>query len=340
LQAHPGITNSWSSANPGKDVIELDVNHALLAARGLTMEQLVRAMRVAVDGLLVDELQTLDERVRFRLQFPLSRVGRLETLENLAVINSRGEAVYLKSLAKFSMRPGEADIKHYFGKRTVTVYGEIDTELTSVGDINADIGMWIAEQDFSTRYPQLRLHQGGEMEEQGEALRELRVAAIICVVSIFAILVVLFNSMSQPLLIMLCIPFGLVGVVLCYAVQGLNMGIMSMTGVIGLVGVLVNDSLVLLYSLNEKRAELGSRLSVAEIATVAKRRFRPIFITSITTAVGLLPTAYGILGENSYISPMVMSMAWGVVFGGLVSLVLLPVMYMIEQDIREKLGRS
>lgn len=340
LQQHPAITNSWSSVNAGKDVIELDVNHALLAARGLTMEQLLRAMRVAVDGLLVDELQTLDERVRYRLALPLSEAGKLETLENLAVVNARGEAIYLKSLAQFSVRPGEADIKHYFGKRTVTVYGEIDTELASVESINHEVAQWLAEQRWSERHPQLRIHMGGELEEQGEALGDLGVAAIICLVSIFAALVILFNSVSQPLLIMLTIPFGLVGVVLCYSVQGLSMGMMAITGVIGLVGVLVNDSLVLLHALNEERREWGVVLTATEVAAVARRRFRPILITSVTTAVGLLPTAYGIMGENSYISPMVMSMAWGVVFGGFVSLVLLPVMYMVEQDVRVKLGRA
>jgi multidrug efflux pump subunit AcrB len=339
LRAHPGITNAWSSANPGKDVIELDVNHELLAARGLTMEQLVRAMRVAVDGLLVDELQMLEERVHFRLAFPEDAAGELSTLENLAIINTRGEAVYLKSLAGFTVRPGDSAIKHYFGKRTVTVYGEIDSALTSVEAINVDVEGWLAGQDYLQRYPQLRLHQGGEFEEQDEALGELGLAALICVVSIFAALVILFNSVSQPLLIMFTIPFGLIGVVLCYAVQGFSMGMMSMTGIVGLVGVLVNDSLVLLYTLNERRSELGEPLSVDEVSQVARQRFRPILITSITTAVGLMPTAYGILGQNSYISPMVMSMAWGVVFGGLVSLILLPVAYMIEQDIRARLQR-
>ncbi len=338
LCAVPGTTPTDRLA--GKDVIELDVNHALLAARGLDMDQLVQAMRIAVDGLLVDELQTLDERVRYRLQLPLPDAGKLETLENLAVVNANGEAVYLKSLAQFSVRPGEADIKHYFGKRTVTVYGEIDSELASVNSINQDVAQWIAQQDWNERYPQLRIHMGGELEEQGEALGDLGLAAIICLISIFAALVILFNSASQPLLIMLSIPFGLVGVVVCYSVQGLSMGMMSITGVIGLVGVLVNDSLVLLHSLNEDRRERGAPLSATEVAAVARRRFRPILITSVTTAVGLLPTAYGIMGENSYISPMVMSMAWGVVFGGLVSLVLLPVMYMVEQDIRAKFRRA
>lgn len=115
-------------------------------------------------------------------------------------------------------------------------------------------------------------------------LGELGVAAIICLLSILVALVILFNSLTLPLLIMLSIPFGLVGVVLCYSVQGLSMGIMSMTGVIGLVGVVVSDSLVLLHSLNEERRDSGAMLSAADVAAVAKRRFRPILITSVTTA--------------------------------------------------------
>ena len=340
LREHPGVTTSWTSSNPGKDVIELEVNHALLAARGLTMEQLIRAMRIAVDGLLVDELQTLDERVRYRLQFPLAAAGKLPTLEGLTVINSRGQAIYLNSLAQFSMRPGEADIKHYLGKRTVTVYAEIDSKQTSVERINTELASWIAGQNWSETYPLLRTHLGGEMEEQAEALGDMGTASIVCLLSIFAALVILFNSLSQPLLIMLCLPFGMIGVVLCYSVQGLSMGMMALTGVIGLVGVLVNDSLVLMHTLNEKRRELGVPLSVAEVADVAYLRFRPIFITSVTTAAGLLPTAYGFMGENSYITPMVMSMVWGVMFGGVVSLVLLPALYMVEQDVRALLARS
>ncbi len=255
------------------------------------------------------------------------------------MINPRGEAIYLKSLARFELRPGESGIKHYFGKRTVTVFGEIDTELTSVDQINRELGVWLAEQGWGQRYPQLRLHQGGELEQQNEVIEGLGTAALICLFSIFAALVILFNSVSQPVLILLCIPFGMIGVVLCYAVQGLSMGMMAFTGIIGLVGVLVNDSLVLVHTLNDERRALGRALSESEVAGVARRRFRPILITSITTAIGLMPTAYGILGENSYISPMVMSMAWGVMFGVLVSLILLPVLYMVEQDIRAVLGR-
>jgi multidrug efflux pump subunit AcrB len=339
LRRHPGVTSSWTSYNPGKDVIDLQINHALLASRGLTVEQLIRAVSVAVDGLLVDELQTLDERVRYRLALDPDRAGQLDSLRNLAVINDRGEPVYLSSVAQFQLRPGEADIKHYFGKRTVTVFAEIDDQLTSAQQINAELGAWLEQQDWPETHPQLRIYQGGELEETAEAFGELGMAAIICLLSIFAALVVLFNSVTQPILILICIPFGLVGVILCYMVQGLSMGMMAITGIIGLVGVLVNDSLVLMHALNRERVVRDRLLRAEEVAAVARRRFRPIFITSVTTAVGLFPTAYGIMGENSYISPMVMSMAWGVVFGGLVSLVLLPVLYMLEQDIRRLVSR-
>ncbi|MEH6592880.1 MAG: efflux RND transporter permease subunit, partial [Halioglobus sp.] len=295
-------------------------------------------LSVAVDGLLVEDLQTLDERVRYRLQLSPKEAGQLGFLENMTIINDRGEPVYLKSIARSRLHPGESDIKHYFGKRTVTVFAEIDTDKASLTQVNTEIGRWMNGQDWLVRYPRLRLHQGGQLEEQAESLGQLGLAATICVITIFAALAILFNSVTQPLLILLCIPFGLIGVVLCYAVQGLSMGMMAITGVIGLVGVLVNDSLVLVHSLNAEREKAGRLLSVQQVALVAKRRFRPIFITSITTAAGLLPTAYGILGTNSYIKPMVMSMAWGVLFGGLVSLVLLPVLYMLEQDVRAKLG--
>ena len=197
LDAHTAVTNTWTSATPGKDVIELDVNYALLKARGLTMEHLITAMRIAVDGLVVDELQTLDERVSYRLQLPLAAAGKLQTLENLAVVNDYGQAIYLNAVANFSLHPGEADIKHYLGKRTVTVYGEIDSEQTSVQQINTELAQWIALQRWNDIYPQLRLNQGGEMEEQSEALGDLGIAAFICLLSIFAVLVILFNSLSQ-----------------------------------------------------------------------------------------------------------------------------------------------
>ncbi|MCX2981553.1 efflux RND transporter permease subunit [Halieaceae bacterium IMCC14734] len=338
VESHPAVTTVWNSHHAGKDIVDLQFNHGLLAARGLSMEQVIRAVRVAVDGLLVDELQTLDERVRYRLQLTPEQAGKLQTLENLSIINSRGQPIYLDSVADFHVRSGEANIKHYFGKRTVTVFGRIDEQKTTVMDINADIAEFVAAQNWSASYPGVRIKLSGQVEENERALGNFQLAIGVCLLAIFAALVILFNSVSQPLLVLICLPFGITGVIIGYSVQGMTMGMMAITGIIGLMGVLVNDSLVLLHAMNRQRNEKGDYLSPMEVAAVCYRRFRPIFITSLTTAVAMLPTAYGLMGENSYLKPVFMSMAWGVIFGGLVSLLLLPIMYMIDQDVRRRLG--
>ncbi len=196
--------------------------------------------------------------------------------------------------------------------------------------INGEVQAFIDRQAWSDNFPKVRLLQGGELEQVNDALANMGTAFLICLISIFALLVILFNSLLQPLLIMLCIPFGLMGVAIGFGLQGLTLGVMAMTGVIGLVGVLVNDSLVLVHTLNRHKEK---QLSIMQIATISQQRFRPIIITSVTTVVGLLPTAYGFMGSNSYITPMVMAMLWGVMFGGLVSLILLPCLYAILQNL-------
>ena len=339
LSEHDAIVESWSSFKPGKDIIDLTFNHELLAARQLSVKEVIDAVRVAMDGLLVDELQTLDERVYYRLQFPPADESRLTTLENLSVINEQGEKIYLKSVVDFNVRAGDADIKHYQGRRTITVFAEIDRDKVSVEAINQEVASWIAQQKWLSQYPDLRIWQGGELEQQEASMGSMGQAFVICILSIFVALVLLFNSFSQPLLVLLCIPFGLIGVIIGFGLQGLAMGFVAMTGVIGLAGVLVNDSLVMLHTLNHMRDDKGELLSDDEIAHGASYRFRPIVITSLTTVAGLFPTAYGIAGSNSYISPMVMAMAWGVMFGLFVTLLLLPCFYGLDQDVKRFFAR-
>ncbi|HEB27156.1 MAG TPA: efflux RND transporter permease subunit, partial [Porticoccus sp.] len=249
LSQQPNVTHSWTSYNPGKDILDLQINYPLLASRNLTVANVTQAVRIALDGELIDELQTLDERVRYRLQLPPSQSSSLDTLENLAIINPLGQAIYLKSVADFKLRPGEADIKHYLGKRTITVYADIDRDASSVDEVNAQVKTFISEQQWAQNYPSVRIWQGGEIEQTQEALKNLGDAYLICILSIFALLIILFNSLLQPLIIMFCLPFGLIGVIIGFGIQDITMGMMAVTGVIGLMGVLVNDSLVLVHTL-------------------------------------------------------------------------------------------
>jgi multidrug efflux pump subunit AcrB len=346
LRNYPGVTEAWTSYKPGKEIIELKLDHAVMSARGLTTADVTRAVRIAFDGLIVDELQTVDEEIRYRLQFRPQEQGKLETLKNLIVVNGTGKPIPVRSFAELESRPGEAAIKHYFGCRTITVYADIDRKVVDVRMVNTDLARYIEEEKLLQRFPGMRVWFGGELEQQQEALGDIQFAFGICVLSIFFILVVLFNSLTQPFLIMIVIPFGLTGVIVGFALQGIEMSFLALIGVLGLIGVLVNDSLVMVANLNRLRLEKGMQiedrgmfLDDQEIADGASQRLRPIVITSLTTCAGLFPTAYGIAGSNPFITPMVMAMFWGLLFGTLMSLILLPCLYAAEQDLRKLFRR-
>jgi multidrug efflux pump subunit AcrB len=341
LKQYPGVTEAWTSYKSGKEIIELILDHVAMSSRGLTTADLTRAVRIAFDGTVVDELQTVDEKIRYRLQFRPQDQGKLDTLKNLIMVNAEGKAIPVRSFAELESRPGEASIKHYFGQRSITVYADIDRQMVDVKKINDDLERYINSEGLLLRFPGMRVWFGGELEQQRQALGNIQFAFLICILSIFFILVILFNSLTQPFLIMIVIPFGLTGVIVGFVLQGIEMSFLALIGILGLIGVLVNDSLVMITNLNKIKLAKGidpdgrlPDLSYQEIADGASQRLRPIVITSLTTCAGLFPTAYGIAGSNPFITPMVMAMFWGILFGTLVSLILLPCLYTADQDMK------
>ncbi len=330
LEGLYGVTSVWDSYTAGKDILDLEFNYHNLAAYQLSVRQVADAVRVALDGLIIAEQQLAEERTYFRLALPYPRQKALGTLEGMFIVNDEGLPVALNSVASFHLRPGEAFIKHFNGLRTITVYAEIDRGLTDVYTVNSQLRDYLLSSNMSRQYPGIDFYQGGELEQQAQSFGNLGVAFLACVLMILFILIVLFNSFTQALLILVILPFSLAGVLLAFAVQGLPMSFIALTGVLGLIGVLVNDSVVMVYSLNRER----DSEDVETIAGRAATRFRPILITSVTTLAGLLPTAYGWGGDDPFVAPMVMSMVWGVMFGTLISLFLLPCLYMLNGDVR------
>ena len=334
LRNYQGVTDVWTSYKPGKDVVELVLNHPMLASRGLTVSDVATAVRVAFDGLLVDQLQTVDERIYFRLQLLPEDRGRMQTLENLAIVNANGDPVYLRSVAELISRPGESAIKHYLGQRTLTLYAEIDRSVVDVQQVNTDLKQVINDRRLLGSNPGVRLWFGGELEQQQESLGNIGTAFGIALLAVFMVLVLLFNSLTQPFLILLAIPFGLAGVVVGFSLQGLPLSLIALIGLLGLIGVLVNDSLVMVHTLNRMANDQHNPLNNEQIAKGAGRRLRPILITSLTTVAGLFPTAYGLAGSNPFITPMVMAMAWGILFGTVITLFLLPCLYGVDRDLK------
>jgi multidrug efflux pump subunit AcrB len=198
-------------------------------------------------------------------------------------------------------------------------------------------------------WPGMRIQAGGEVEESRKAMLNLIISFAVAAVGIYFLLVLLFNSFTQPVLVLVAIPFGIVGVIIALALHHEPLSFLAMTGTIGLAGVVVNDSLVLVSHLNMLRKEhppanlkkLDLReYNLRQIAEGTSDRLRAIILTTLTTVAGLLPLAYGLGGQSLYMSPMALALGYGLIFATPLTLVLVPCMYAIGWDLKMAVSRK
>jgi multidrug efflux pump subunit AcrB len=173
-----------------------------------------------------------------------------------------------------------------------------------------------------------------------DSMASLFVAFVAAAVGIYLILLLLFDSMVQPLLVMFAIPFGLVGVIFAFAVHVQPLGFLAMLGVVGLTGIVVNDSLILVNLLNRLRRQHPENSLPSQIVEAASSRLRPILLTSFTTVAGLLPMAYGLGGSDPFSAPMALAMGYGILFATPLTLLLLPCLLVLQDDLSERIVRQ
>ena len=186
------------------------------------------------------------------------------------------------------------------------------------------------------KYPDMNFIMGGENKDTKDSMAGLAKAGVLALGAIFIVLVAIFGSLGQPLVILSAIPLGLIGVIITFKLMGLSLGFMAMMGVIGLVGVVVNDSIVLVNFINKKK-DAGMEV-MAAITEAAQSRFRPIILTSFTTVASLLPIAHS-RGGDPFLKPMAISFAWGLMFSTLVTLLFIPCAYIIYYKLRNLLQK-
>jgi multidrug efflux pump subunit AcrB len=239
-------------------------------------------------------------------------------------------------VAEFQSEHGPSNVYHYDNERTVEITGDIEKGLTTSVEATNEA---IAGIDLDGNWPGMRLIVGGEAEETAESMTSLFVAFLAAALGIYLLLLLLFNSLVQPIIVMLAIPFGLVGVIAAFALHGEALGFLAMLGVVGLTGIVVNDSLILVNQVNRlHRAQPADPVQEA-VQEAAKSRLRPILLTSITTVVGLLPMAYGFGGSDPFSAPMALAMGYGILFATPLTLILLPCLLMVQSDLAGTLRR-
>ena len=330
LKAIEGVQDIERDDKTGKEQIKIDLDYIRLAEQGLSVADVSRNVRLAYDGEIVTSVRYGDEDVDFRVILEEKARGSAEVLGNLIIPNRDGRFVKLKDVADFSVDPGPSNFYHYDNERSITVSANIEKGKTTPLLVTRAV---LDNIDLDQDWPGLRIVTGGETEETQKSMGSLVVAFAAAAVGIYLVLLLLFNSMTQPIIVMFAVPFGLIGVIFAFALHGQSLGFLAMLGVIGLTGIVVNDSLILVNLANRLRDEKHDTPSSDIIVTAAKHRLRPILLTSVTTVAGLLPMAYGIGGSDPFSAPMALAMGYGILFATPLTLVLLPCLLLIQRDV-------
>ena len=336
LKETEGVSDVATDSRIGREEFKLDIDYNNLARVGLTVQDVASTLRIAFDGIDATSIVRNNEEVIIRVRFPLEHRQDVRNILDLDIRNREGRLIPIKGFASLSRIRAETAIHHTDGDVTTTITAQTDVTTPPQQVINGLIAKYSPELQ---KYPNVSFSYGGEAEETAESMVSLLFAFVGGVVAIYLVLVLLFNSLSQPIIVLLAIPFGLIGVIWAFYTHGRPFSFLGVIGIIGLSGIVVNNSLMMVEFINKLVKDRGGAGAVKkanelipEIVAGAERRLRPIVITTITTALGLLPTAYGIGGSDPFIEPMVLAIAWGLLLSTQISLLLIPCFYMVNLD--------
>jgi multidrug efflux pump subunit AcrB len=331
LNGLPGVHDVDNDVRPGKKQVQIQLNYNRLAELGLTAADVAQNVRIAYDGQLVTSARYGDEDVDFRVILQDEARRDTQYLEKLLIPNQQGRLIPLQRIANLEISEGIAAYHHYRFKRSTTIKANVDTaETTPIDVLNAVREHFNVTQD----YPGARLVMEGEAVETEQSMSDLLITMLTAVIGIYFLLIILFDSAVQPILVMITIPFGAAAVIHTFAMHDEPIGFLALLGLVGLSGVVVNDSLVLVSHINEMRKKhRGDRL-LNIIAAGTADRLRAIVMTTITTVVGLIPLAYGWGGSDPFMAPMALAMGYGLLLVTPLTLVLVPCLYTVALDIQ------
>jgi len=336
LETVKGVTTIDSGLRPGDAELHVVLDRQLATYAGIDLDIVSRHVRAAADGLVVSTIRKGTEEIDVTIRFPSESVDELEQINNILIPNSRGGLVPLHKIARLEEHRGYTTIRHKDGLRIVNVVADIDSTILSSLKLNQIVkdneNTWLKgmKNKVSVNY-------GGEQEKNQESFISLLTAFVFALVAIFFILAIQFNNMAYPLIVMLAIPFGAIGVIISFYLHDMfwkpmPLSFFSTMGMVALTGVVVNSSLILLVFIQRARAQ-GMEIKEA-ILLAGRRRFRAVILTAATTVVGLLPTAYGWGGLDHFVSPMALALSWGLMFATVVTLFTIPATLAVGHDVR------
>ena len=320
----PGVFDVADTYNVGKEEISI---HLLPAAKnyGVSMMMVAAQVRQAFYGLEVQTVQRGRNELKVVLQYPKEERSSISDLEKMMIFTPQGSTIPVRQIAKLSLGEGLSSIERKNRKRSINVTADVDLTIANSNEIILSITNSVLPKILK-KYNSISYSFEGEQQEQGDNLKSLGKNFILAMIVVYMLLAIPFKSYFQPLVVMSSIPFGVTGAVIGHIVMGMNLSVLSMMGIVALTGVVVNDSLVMVDFINRYRKD-GNTIKQA-VLEAGPRRFRPIFLTSLTTFVGLVPLILEKSTQAKFIIPMAVSLSFGVLFATAITLLLVPVSYL------------
>jgi len=325
-----GVYQIRSDYSPGKHEMRLTLKPEARSL-GLTVADLARQVYAGYFGDEAVRLQRGRDDVRVRIRYTAGERRKLADIEQIRIRTRDGHAVPLLSVANVSFAPGYATITRTNGLRRVMVSAGINKNKANANEIFAELKSSYFP-DLTRKYPGIHIALQGEQKKMRESFSSLIVGFPIAVLGIFIIIATMFRSYAQPFIILFTVPFGIIGAVMGHMLMGFDLSMMSIFGMVALSGVVVNDAIVLIERINENLAE-GMRFFDA-ILQGGARRFRAIFLTTLSTVGGLAPLIMEQDMQAKFLIPMALSIAAGVAFATVLTLVLIPSLLAILSDFR------
>ena len=376
LNSIDGVDNINRNDEIGKPRIETVLDFDEMARLGVDYQSVYRHLRTAFSGSYVTDATIAGKEEDVRIY--IGEKDYTENfIKNTAVKNRQGNLIPMSQFSTLREIEGEPDYNHLDGDRSIKVTASIADgrprgRSTKVDEtINTDdnqslnvksdeaqlneaeparrgpppskttiLAKALKELNASVEYPQVSIITAGGAQESIDSLQDFLRAFVVAIVGIFLLLAILFNSYSQPMLVLAAVPFSLIGVIWAFYFHGEPLSFFALTGSLALMGVIVNDSLVMVSHLNyirDKSAQLEDKK--VWIARGSRDRLRAVVLTTLTTMAGVLPLAYGIGGTDVFLQPMVLALGYGLIFGTFLTLILLPCMYLMNYDFINMLGR-
>jgi multidrug efflux pump subunit AcrB len=336
LNGIDGVSDVQNTHETGRKQIQVIVDEKAAASSYVTIEDIASTIRFVFKGGVATTIKPTkaEEEIDVVVRFPEELRDDASIFDKIAIPNSYGHLIPLKKVARLEEKDATSIIRHLDGKRVITVRANVDNDKITSVEANRLLAAEFA--GVEDKYPGYEITYGGEQEENEDVLRYFVIAFALSLFLIFMILAATFNSMVQPFIVMMAIPFGLIGVIWAFFLHGLPLGFFMLVGFIGLVGIVVNDSIILVEFINNLRREGSDRRN--SIIEGGQLRLRPVILTTVTTVFGLVPVAYGIGGGDPFLKPLALTIVWGIMCATALTLIVIPCIYAIVDDMWAKVA--